>query len=86
MRSRGIQHDNERCRGERQHGLYSQAGEFVRKSVVQPVHAIEQMQASLHLEQQAIRRNQAHARREPLCADSETLQPLTYWQGLIATD
>ncbi len=63
------------CRGrERQHRLHLQTPALAPERAAQSRHPREQVQAPLHFEQQAIRRRQAHARREPLRADRKLLQ------------
>ena len=66
----------QRCGRERQHRLHLQAQALAPERAAQSRHPREQVQAPLHFEQQAIRRRQAHARREPLCADRKLLQLL----------
>ena len=59
---------------ERQHRLHLQTQALAHERAAQPRHPREQVQTPLHFQQQAIRRRQAHARREPLCADRKLLQ------------
>ncbi len=59
---------------ERQHRLHLQTQALAHERAAQPRHPREQVQTPLHFEQQAIRRRQAHARREPLCTDRQLLQ------------
>jgi len=61
-----------RCEGD--HGLQSQRSALARQRAAEALHAAEKVEATLDLQDEAIRRYEAYARRKALCAEGELLE------------
>jgi hypothetical protein len=78
MRDNGVNCPTSRAMSITTNGLPTRAATSAASGVgAEALHAFEQMQAPFDLQDQAIRRDEAYARRKALRANGEPLQPVT---------